>query len=55
MYVLELSEQQKKVLESLMHVAVKAGGLEVAEAAITLVKSIKPVEAKPEKKKGNKK
>jgi|13_taG_2_1085334.scaffolds.fasta_scaffold150182_2 hypothetical protein len=55
MYVLELDENKKRALESLLHVATKAGGLEVAEAAITLVKSIKPVEAKPEKKKGNKK
>ena len=56
MLKLELNEQEKNALIGLINLAVKAGGLEVAEAGVILAKKIgdlkeevKPV-VKPEKK-----
>lgn len=38
--IIKLSEQEAKVLTQLIDLAVKAGGINVAEAAVVLVKKI---------------
>ena len=46
MFVLEMNEQEKSALMALMDLAVKAGGMQVAEAALVLTKKV--VEKKDE-------
>mgnify|MGYP003633076773 CR=1 FL=1 len=51
MFTLDLNEEQRNNLLRLLDMAVKAGGLQASEAALSIVKAIKPVEVKEEKKK----
>lgn len=51
MFVLEMNEQEKGVVLALFDLAVKSGGMQVAEAAVVLTKKIveqKPAESKTE-------
>jgi hypothetical protein len=43
-YTLELNEQEKLALLQLLDLAVKAGGLGVAEAALVLARKVKDAE-----------
>ena len=51
MFTLDLNEEQRNNLLRLLDMAVKAGGLQASEAALSIVKAIKPVKEEKKAKK----